>query len=152
MTPEEKLQSLGYTLEKATSFKEGIELGVITGNLLYLCGATPPDRFGTKWVGKVGSVYTLEEGYQAARETAVQQLTMAWTILGDLGRIKQVVKLLGMVNCAPGFHNTPGVIHGASDLYLEVLGDRGRHARSAVGMFTLPGDVPVEVETIFEFA
>ena len=151
MTPEERLQSLGYTLQAPKPYPPAMVAGKIVGNLLYLSGATPPGRFGTTWKGRVGETYSVEEGYRAARETAVVQLEMAKHVLGgDLGRIKQVVKVLGMVNCAPGFTDTPAVIHGFSELLHEVLGERGRHARSAVGMQALPGDVPVEVETIFE--
>jgi enamine deaminase RidA (YjgF/YER057c/UK114 family) len=150
MTPEEKLQSLGYEMKTHTAFSPAMAVGKITGNLLYLSGTTPPEKDGKAWSGRVGETYSVEEGYQAARETAVQQLMMAWSVLGDLSRIKQVVKVLGMVNCAPGFTDTPAVMHGFSDLYYEVLGEKGQHARSAVGMQALPGDVPIEVETIFE--
>ena len=151
MTPEEKLQALGYTLQAPNPYPPSMVAGKIVGNLLYLSGATPPSRFGTTWRGRVGETYSVEEGYTAARETAVVQLEMASHVLGgDLGRIKQVVKVLGMVNCAPGFTDTPAVMHGFSELLYEVLGEKGRHARSAVGMQALPGDVPVEVETIFE--
>ncbi len=151
MTPEEKLASLGYTYQEPNPYPPAMVAGKIVGNLLYLSGATPPSRFGTTWKGRVGETYSVDEGYTAARETAVVQLEMAKHVLGgDLGRIKQVVKVLGMVNCAPGFTDTPAVMHGFSDLLYEVLGERGRHARSAVGMQALPGDVPVEVETIFE--
>lgn len=150
MTPEEKLEELGYHLPTHTAFRPAMMVGRIVNNMLYLSGTTPPEHYGTKWVGKVGDTYTVEQGYQAARECAVAQLAMAKTVLGDLGRIKQVVKVLGMVNCAPGFHDTPAVMHGFSDLMLEVLGEKGKHARSAVGMYTLPGNQPVEVETIFE--
>ena len=150
MTPEEKLKSLGYELSKRESFAPAMAIGKITGNLLYLSGATPPDKDGKPWNGRVGETYSIEEGYEAARLTAVAQLEMAWTILGDLSRIRQVVKVLGMVNCVPGFTDTPAVMHGFSDLYLEVLGEKGRHARSAVGLQALPGNTCIEVETIFE--
>ena len=100
--------------------------------------------------GQVGKEYTVEQGYQAARECAFAQLNAAWTILGDLGRIKQAVIVLGMVNCADGFFDTPSVMHGFSDTLYEVLGEKGVHARSAVGMQALPGNGPVEVETIYE--
>ncbi len=150
MSPEEKLKQLGYELKPRESFAPAMAIGKITGNLLYLSGATPSDKDGKPWVGRVGETYTVEEGYEAARLTAVAQLEMAWTVLGDLGRIKQVVKVLGMVNCVPGFPDTPAVMHGFSDLYLEVLGEKGKHARSAVGLQALPGNTPIEVETIFE--
>ena len=152
MTPENKLKELGIELPEAASPHPAMALGVITGNLLYLSGATPPNRPDREWRGRVGETYSVDEGYQAARDCAVQQLAMAKAVLGDLGRIRRVVKVLGMVNCAPGFEETPRVMHGFSDLLLEVLGERGVHARSAVGMQALPADAPVEVETIFEIA
>ena len=150
MTPEEKLKELGIELKEATSFHPAMAVGVITGNLLYLSGTTPPDRPEKQWRGRVGETYSVEEGYQAARECAIQQLAMAKTVLGDLSRIRRVVKVLGMVNCPPGFGQTPQVIHGFSELMHEVLGERGVHARSAVGLQALPADAPVEIETIFE--
>lgn len=150
MTAEEKLRDLGVELPDITPGHPAMAPGVITGNLLYLSGSTPPDRGGTPWSGRVGDVYTVEEGYQAARLCAIQQLAQAKAILGDLGRIRRVVKVLGMVNCVPGFEQTPQVMHGFSELMLEVFGERGVHARSAVGLQALPSNVPIEVETIFE--
>lgn len=150
MTPEQKLNELGIELTEAKMAVPAMAIGKIAGNLLYLSGSTPPPRDGKPWAGRVGETYSVEEGYQAARDCAIQQLSAAKTILGDLSRIKQVVKVLGMVNCTPGFTQTPQVMHGFSDLLFEVLGEKGRHARSAVGLQALPNDVPVEVETIFE--
>jgi enamine deaminase RidA (YjgF/YER057c/UK114 family) len=150
MTPEEKLKEMGIELAEATSFHPAMAIGVITGNLLYLSGTTPPNRPDKQWQGRVGETYSVEEGYQAARECAIQQLAMAKTVLGDLGRVRRVVKVLGMVNCAPGFGDQPRVMHGFSELMREVFGERGVHARSAVGMQGLPSNAPVEVETIFE--
>ena len=150
MTPEEKLAELGIDVTEATSFHPAMAVGAITGNLLYLSGTTPPNRPDKTWQGRVGDTYSVEEGYQAARECAIQQLAMAKTVLGDLGRVRRVVKVLGMVNSAPGFGDQPRVMHGFSELMHEVFGERGVHARSAVGMQGLPSDAPVEVETIFE--
>lgn len=151
MTPEEKLKELGYELKEAKMAAPAMVVGKVVGNLLYLSGSTPPPRAdGSAWKGRVGETYSVEEGYQAAREVAVLQLAAAKTILGELSRIKQTVKVLGMVNCTPRFTQTPQVMHGFSDLLFEVLGEKGRHARSAVGLQALPNDVPVEVETIFE--
>ena len=148
MTPEEKLSEMGIELPSMSTFHPAVELGVVTSNdMLYLSGSTPGDR---TLKGRVGETYTTEEGYAAARDCAIQQLAIAKSVLGDLSRIRRVVKLLGMVNAAPGFAETPQVIHGASEFYHEVLGDKGRHARSAVGLQALPGEVPVEIETIFE--
>jgi enamine deaminase RidA (YjgF/YER057c/UK114 family) len=151
VTPEEKLKELGYDIQPLNPpAYPPMAYGKIAGNLLYLSGATPPPVDGKAWAGRVGETYTVQEGYQAARLVAVQQLTMAKTVLGDLSRIKQVVKVLGMVNCVPNFPDTPAVMHGFSDMLLEVLGEKGRHARSAVGLQALPGNSPIEVETIFE--
>ena len=102
MTPEEKLKELGYDIQPLNPpTYPPMAYGKIAGNLLYLSGATPAPVNGKPWSGRVGETYSVEEGYQAARLVAVQQLTMAKTILGDLSRIKQVVKVLGMVNCVP---------------------------------------------------
>lgn len=148
MTPEEKLHELGIELPEMSTFHPAVELGVLTGNnMLYLSGSTPSDK---SLKGRVGDVYTTEEGYAAARDCAIQQLAIAKSVLGDLSSIRRVVKLLGMVNAAPGFGETPQVIHGATELYYEVFGDKGKHARSAVGLQALPSEVPVEIETIFE--
>lgn len=145
-TPEAKLNELGIELVEAKSFHPAMAIGVITaGNMLYLSGSTSPSH-----IGRVGDVVSVEDGYKAARECAIAQLSAAKTLLGDLGRIRRVVKLMGMVNAAPGFRDTPAVIHGASELYLEVFGEKGVHARSAVGLQALPSEVAVEIETIFE--
>jgi enamine deaminase RidA (YjgF/YER057c/UK114 family) len=146
--PEDKLKELGIELELKTPGHPAMAIGVITGNLLYLSGSTPTNTPNT---GRVGEALTVEEGYAAARDCAINQLSAAKTMLGDLGRVTHVVKVMGMVNAAPGFPDTPAVIHGVSELYHEVFGEKGVHARSAVGLQALPGDVAVEVETIFEF-
>jgi enamine deaminase RidA (YjgF/YER057c/UK114 family) len=150
LTPEEKLAELGIELTTDKPAPPFMAIGNIVGNLLFLSGSTPPPRDGKPWDGRVGDTYTVEEGYQAAREVAIQQLSSAKIVLGELSRIKKVVKVLGMVNCAPGFTQTPQVIHGYSDLIFEVFGEKGKHARSAVGLQALPNNVPVEIETIFE--
>jgi enamine deaminase RidA (YjgF/YER057c/UK114 family) len=151
MTPEEKLAQLGYTLDEAKPSHPAMHVGTIVGNLMWLSGSITPPKDGVPWKGRVGETYTVEEGYEAARLCAVAQLAAAKTMLGDLSRIKRVVKVLGLVNCAPDFTNTSGVIHGYSELLVEALGEEaGRHARSAIGVQALPNGVPVEVETIFE--
>jgi enamine deaminase RidA (YjgF/YER057c/UK114 family) len=148
-SPEERLRALGYEFPETSPPTTAVLPGVITGSLLYLSGSIP-DRGGKTWRGRVGDVFTTEEGAMAARECAINQLFAAKAVLGDLGRIKRVVKVLGMVNCVPGFTETPIVMHGFSNFLVEILGDAGRHARSAVGLQALPHDVPIEVETIFE--
>jgi enamine deaminase RidA (YjgF/YER057c/UK114 family) len=150
MTPEEKLKAMGFELKKQTTFHPAVAMGKITGNLLYLSGSTPQPVDGVPWNGRVGDVYTVEQGYEAAKQVAFMQLQAAWNLLGDLSRIKQTVKVLGMVNCAPGFTDTPAVMHGFSETLYEVLGEAGIHARSAVGVQALPNNVPIEVEAIFE--
>jgi enamine deaminase RidA (YjgF/YER057c/UK114 family) len=146
VTPEKKLQQLGYQLPPVAVGNRPLVPWVQTGNLLFLSGKTP----GGDWKGQVGKEYTTQEAYQAAREVAVAQLATAKTALGDLGKIKRVVKVLGMVNCVSGYGEQPRVIDGFSELLVEVFGEAGRHARSAVGMAGLPGNAPVEVEVIFE--
>ena len=148
MTPEEKLKEMGIELKEFKPFHPAVAAGVLTdANLLYLSGSTPSSP---ELVGRVGDALTVEQGYQAARECAINQLAQAKHVLGDLSRIKRVVKVLGMVNAAPGFKDSPAVVHGTTERYYEVLGEKGVHARSAVGLQALPSDVAVEVETIFE--
>ena len=150
MTPEEKMQELGLELKPVPIGNAALIPWVRVGNLLYMSGRTP-DRTDTKWNGQLGKEYTIEQGYQAAREVAWSQLCAAKSALGELRRIKKVVKVLGMVNGVPAFPDSPRVINGFSDLFVEVFGPEiGRHARSAVTLAGLPGNVPVEVEVIFE--
>jgi len=117
---------------------------VRTGNLLFLAGK------GITATGKVGADFTKEQAYQFARETGLLLLAVVKQELGTLRRVKRVVKVLGMVNATPDFQDHPSVINGCSDLFIEVFGDNGRHARSAVGMGSLPSGIPVEIEAIIE--
>ena len=149
MKVEQRLAELGITLPQAQSPVANYVGAVQTGNLLFLSGRGPVGPDGALKTGLVGSYVTVEEAYVHARLVGLQLIATMKEALGDLDRVVRVVKLLGMVNSAPGFNNTPGVIHGASDLLLEVFGENGRHARSAVGM-QIPGDYAVEVEIIFE--
>ena len=119
------------------------------GDLLFVGGHGPVGPSGVIR-GKVGDTVSLDEGRKAARMTGLSLLATVRDALGSLDRVRQVVKLLGMVNCAPGFNRTPEVIDGCSDLLVEVFGDAGRHTRSAVGMAELPFDIAVEIEAIFE--
>ena len=148
MSYEAKVKELGYTLEVIDLNMGKIMGAVRTGNLVYTSGQV--SRFGgTEIVGKVGSDLTVEQGYEGARLCGLACLQAVKSAAGSLDNVVRVVKVLGMVNVAPGFANTPAVIHGASDLFLEVFGEAGRHARSAVGM-QIPSDFAVEVEVIFE--
>ena len=149
MTPEEKLQAKGITLVSVTRGNRPLIPWVRTGNLLYLSGVGP-NWAGTTWNGQLGKDYTTEQGYEAARGCALNLLSAVKSAVGELDRVKQVVKLLGMVNSAPGFSEQPQVVNGCSDLLVELFGERGQHARSAVGMAGLPGNIPVEIEMIVE--
>lgn len=148
---ESRLEHLGISLPAEPVPIANYVPGVRTGNLVYLSGLGPASRpDGTTPSGKVGRDLTTEGGYEAARLTGINILARMKGELGDLDRVRRVVKLLGMVNSAPDFNQQPAVVNGCSDLLVEVFGDRGRHARSAVGMVSLPNDIPVEIEVIIE--
>jgi len=123
---------------------------VRVGNLLYLAGKGPTKPDGSNITGKVGKDLTIEQGYEAARLTAINHLAVLKAELGSLNKIKRIVKVLGMVNCTEDFKDQPKVINGYSDLMVEIFGDNGKHARSAVGMYALPMNIAVEVEVIVE--
>jgi enamine deaminase RidA (YjgF/YER057c/UK114 family) len=150
MTPEERLRELGHELPPAPKSVANYVGSVQTGNLLFLSGKGPDLAGERTWHGKLGADFTIEEGYTAARNTMLNLLAVIKEDIGDLSRVRRVVKLLGMVNSAPEFTDQPKVINGASDLLVEVFGDRGRHARSAVGVAALPFGIPVEIEMIVE--
>ena len=123
---------------------------VRTGNLLFLAGKGPSNAEGVYTTGKVGKELSLEQGKEAARLTAINQLAVLKAELGNLNRVKRIVKVLGMVNCEADFKDHPKVINGFSDLMVEVFGEKGKHARSAVGMCSLPLNMAVEIELIVE--
>lgn len=148
--PEAKLRALGITLPSPPQPVANYVNGVRTGNLIFLAGKGPKRADGTELTGKLGEDVTIEEGYEGARLTAINQLSVLKTMLGDLRRVKRIVKVLGMVNSAPDFVEQPAVINGFSDLMVEVFGDRGRHARAAVGMASLPRGQAVEIELVVE--
>ncbi|MER9832280.1 RidA family protein [Mesorhizobium sp. M0134] len=148
MTPEEKLASLGLVLPEPPVPVANYALYRFAGNLLYLSGQGPKRADGTYRPGRLGRNATIEEAYEDARLTGLNLLAVAKSALGELSRIESVAKLLGMVNAEPDFPDHPKVINGCSDLLVEVLGDAGRHARSAVGMGSLPNRMTVEIEAI----
>ena len=151
MTPEQKLKQLGIDLGAVSAPVASYVNAVRTGNLLFLAGKGPrPDASGARPKGKVGREYTTEQAYQHARTVGMDLLAVMRAELGSLDRVKRVVKVLGMVNAAPEFTEHPKVINGCSDLFVEVFGEAGRHARSAVGMGSLPMGIPVEIEAIVE--
>jgi len=123
---------------------------VRVGNLLYLSGRGPSKADGTYITGKVGKDLTIEQGYEAARLTGISHLSVLKTELGSLNKVKRIVKVLGMVNCTEDFKDQPKVINGYSDLMVEIFGEKGKHARSAVGVNALPMGIAVEVEVIVE--
>ncbi|WP_428668696.1 RidA family protein [Reyranella sp.] len=150
MKTEQRLQELGIELATPTSPMANYVNAVRTGNLLYLAGKGPGLPGKPLPIGKVGRDLTVEQAYGHARETGLSLIAVMKAELGDLDRVKRIVKVLGMVNAIPEFGNQPEVINGCSDLFVEVFGDRGRHARSAVGMGSLPRGIPVEIEVIVE--
>jgi enamine deaminase RidA (YjgF/YER057c/UK114 family) len=147
-TPERRLADLGLTLPATPIPVANYVPFRWAGNLLYLSGQGPKRPDGSYQRGRLGKDASIEDGYQAARLTGLQLLAVAKTAVGELSRVEAVVKLLGMVNAEPDFADHPKVINGCSDLLVEVLGDAGRHARSAVGMGSLPNRMMVEIEAI----
>jgi enamine deaminase RidA (YjgF/YER057c/UK114 family) len=151
MGAEARIKELGITLQPPPKPGGNYVPGVRVGNVLYLSGHGPLQVDGKPGAaGKVGKDLSLEEAQKVARGVGINLLGSARALLGSLDKVKRVVKVLGMVNCAPGFTDTPKVINGFSDLMVEVFGENGRHARSAVGMAELPFSIPVEIEMILE--
>jgi enamine deaminase RidA (YjgF/YER057c/UK114 family) len=150
-TPERRLAELGLELPPAPKPMGTYVPAVQVGNLLFLSGLGPRRADGTMVQGKVGTDLTIEQGREAARLVALNMLVNIRAALGSLDRVERVVKTLGMVNSAPEFDQHPKVIDGFADLFVEVFGpERGRGARSAVGMAALPNRIAVEVETILQ--
>lgn len=147
---DERIAQLGITLPKISLKGKGIVAIQRHGNLLYTSGHGPErEDDGTPiWTGKLGKDLTVEEGYLAARECGIILLAQLKHYLGDLERVDQIVKALGLVASAEDFYQQPQVMHGFSDLMVEVLGERGKHARSAMGTNVLPKNIPVEIEMI----
>jgi enamine deaminase RidA (YjgF/YER057c/UK114 family) len=152
MGAEAQLKAKNLTLPTVATPMGNYVTAVRTGNLLYLAGHGPVRSDGKKAMsGKVGKDLTVEQGYAVAREVGLNLLASTRQHLGSLDKVKRVVKVLGMVNCAEGFGDQPKVINGFSDLMVEVFGEAiGKHARSAVGMAALPNNIPVEIEMILE--
>lgn len=148
MTAEARLVELGVTLPEPVDPAANYVRYQTTGNLLFVSG-TGPATDGPK--GKVNSEVSVDDAYNAARSVGLQILATARDALGSLDRITRTVKVLGMVNSDPDFEAHPQVINGCSDLLVEVLGEAGRHTRSAVGFAGLPNRIPVEIEAAFEF-
>lgn len=148
MTPEQKLVSLGLTLPAAPSPLAVYRPARLVGNTLYLSGQIPRNSDGSFILGKLGGDASVADGYEAARNVGLQLLAVVKATLGELSRVKAVAKVTGMVNATPDFTDHARVINGCSELLGEVLGEEGHHARSAVGMGSLPFGVMVEIEAI----
>ena len=149
-TPYERLKQLGLDLPRATTPLANYVPFVMANGFLYLSGQGPRRSDGSLSTGKVGATVSTEQACLDAQLTGLNLLATAHHALGDLGRIRRVVKLLGMVNAVPDYTDHPKVINGCSDLFVNVLGEAGRHARSAVGMGSLPGMMSVEIEAILQ--
>lgn len=149
-TPEDNLLANGIVLPEIPLPIANYVNVVRAGNLLFLSGKGPMQKDGKYITGKVGTTLTPEQGYEAARLTAIIQIAVLKKELGSLSKVKRIVKVLGMVNSDSNFTEHPKVINGFSDLMVAIFGERGRHARSAVGMSSLPMNMAVEVELIVE--
>ena len=147
-SPYDRMKSLGITLPPAPQPIANFVTYVIEGNMLYLSGQGPSEADGTLNTGRVGAEVSVEDAYRHARVTGLNLISVMHHALGDLSRVKRVVKLLGMVNATPDFTSHPAVINGCSDLMVSVFGEAGRHARSAVGFGSLPNNITVEIEAI----
>jgi enamine deaminase RidA (YjgF/YER057c/UK114 family) len=152
VSAEARLAELGVELPEVPAPAGMYVPAVRTGDLVFLSGQGPRRADGSIILGKVGRDLDVDGAREAARVTGLNLLAALRAEVGSLDRVVRIVKLLGMVNCAPGFNRTPDVINGCSELLLEVFGDAGRHARSAVGMAELPFDIAVEIEMVVEIS
>ena len=147
---EDRLAKLGITLPPLPQPMANYVPFTLAGNLLYVSGQGPKIKEG-EWVrGQVGKDLTVEQGYEAARLVGIQLLAVINGALGSLSRVKRILKVNGFVNSGPGFDDQPAVINGCSDLFVELLGDAGRHARTSIGVSNLPQGIAVEIEAIVD--
>lgn len=147
---DKKVDELGITLIAPTKPIANYVKAVRTGNLLFLSGHGPSKADGTSFTGKVGKEVSTEDGYIAAKQVGISLLSTIKAELGSLNKVKRIVKVHGMVNCTDDYTDQPKVINGCSDLMVAIFGDRGKHARAAVGMNSLPGNITVEIEMVIE--
>jgi enamine deaminase RidA (YjgF/YER057c/UK114 family) len=150
MEAEARLAELGLTLPKSPQPVGAYLLAQQVGDLLFLSGTTCYKDGSLLYKGRIGAELTVEEGYAAAQQTALNLLSVIKTSLGDLDKVERVIKLNGYVNSAPDFDRQPAVINGASDLFEKVFGPRGKHARTSIGVSDLPGHIPVEIEMVVQ--
>jgi len=149
---EERISSLGIELSEPGKPVANYVNAVQSGNLVFMAGKGPGNPDGTLITGKLGFDLTIEQGYEAARLTAIGQLSALKQEIGDLNRVERIVKVFGMVNADPAFTSQSQVINGFSDLMVEVFGERGKHARVAVGMGSLPLNMACEIEMIVQIS
>ncbi len=147
---DKKLKDLGIELFAPPKPMANYVRAVRTGNLVYLAGHGPTKADGSNITGKLGKDMTIEQGYEAARQTGIALLSSLKGEIGDLNKVKRIVKVFGMVNSTREFTDQPKVINGFSDLMVSTFGEKGKHARSAVGMISLPTGIAVEIEMIVE--
>lgn len=147
-SPGERLERLGIVLPPPPPPIANFVTHVVEGNLLFLSGQGPREADGALHCGRVGDTVSVEDAYGHARLVGINLLAVMKDALGDLSRVKRVVRLFGMVNGVPSFAEHPQVINGCSDLLIEVFGERGQHARSSVGLASLPGNITVEIEAV----
>lgn len=150
MEIEKKLKELGFEVPTPPTPVANYIASVQVGNILFVGGNTGTVNGKRKYTGKVGDVVTVEQAYEMAQFCALNHLAFIKVALGDLDRVERIVKVTGYVNVAPGFKDMPKVINGESDLYVKLWGERGRHARAAIGVASLGGDAPVETEMIVQ--
>ena len=150
MQIEKRLEELGISLPSAATPVANYVTTVQTGNLVFTSGHGPGNGEGKIYKSQLGTDAEIEDGYQSARQVAINLIGTLKQALGDLDRIQRIVKVVGFVNSSSTFTDQPAVVNGASDLFVEVFGDKGKHTRSAVGMAQLPGGIPVEVEMVVE--
>ena len=150
MKTEQRLKELGIELPEPRAPIANFVNAVRTGNLMFLAGNGPGLPGRPLPQGKVGRDFSIEQAYRLARDVGINLIAVMKAELGDLDRVKRIVKVLGMVNATSEYSHQPEVINGCSDLFVEVFGERGKHARSAVGMGSLPRGIPVEIEVIVE--
>lgn len=150
MKTEARLEELGIVLPETTQPMANYVNAVRTGNLLFLAGKGPGLPGKPLPQGKVGRDFSIDQAYQLARDTGLNLISVMKAELGDLDKVARIVKVLGMVNATSEYGHQPEIINGCSDLFVEVFEERGKHARSAVGMGSLPRGIPVEIEVIIE--
>lgn len=148
--PEANLKELGIELSTPSAPVANYVNAVRTGNIIFLAGKGPLQANGENITGKLGADLTIEQGYEAARVTGINQLSVLKAELGNLNKVKRIIKVKGMVNAVPEFTDHPKVVNGYSDLMVAVFGEKGKHARAAIGMGSLPSNIAVEIDMIVE--